>query len=64
MKQQRLRRVPGDLACSLDQPIGIVYDEINSKYTVKLLVNGTADWIHMIGPIGIYYIHKLDLHIV
>jgi hypothetical protein len=50
------RPVPGDTCGNIDQPIGFNDDG------PTLCIKGSADWIHMIGPIGIYYIHQLDIH--
>ncbi len=51
-----LRPTPGKISCSIGAPFGF------DKSGPTLDVRGSADWIHMIGPVGVFYIYQLDLH--
>jgi len=57
MKRAPYRRVPGKTSGNIDQPIAF-----DKEGKPSLCIKGSADWIHMIGPIGIYYIYQLDVH--
>jgi hypothetical protein len=59
MSRSPFRRIPYNTSGNMDQPIGFTED---GKPT--LCIKGSADWIHMIGPIGIYYLYQLDIHCV
>lgn len=53
------RRVPtNEESASLDCPFG--FDKNGSP---KLLLDGSAAWIHFASPLGIYYVHATDLHL-
>jgi hypothetical protein len=59
IRASRLRRVPiGDDPSNLDCPFA--FDKSGSP---SLAIDNSAAWVHMIGPIGVYYIHALDIHI-
>jgi hypothetical protein len=59
MNSTRLRRVPiGDDPSNLDCPF-----DFDNSGSPKLTIDNSAAWVHMIGPIGVYYIHALDIHI-
>lgn len=50
-------RIPtSEYAGTMDCPF-----KIDKQGKVALRIDGSAEWIHMIGPIGIYYIHQLDI---
>lgn len=52
------RRVPtNEEPSNLDCPFSC-----NAENKVSLAVEGSAAWIHMAGPIGVYYVHALDVH--
>jgi hypothetical protein len=55
ISDRRRRRVPGVEARKLDCPWSLISKKI------ILDVGNTAQWIDMIGPIGIYYIHATDI---
>jgi hypothetical protein len=52
-----MRRVPGREDSRISQPF-----KVDDKGSADLCIEGSATWIHMIGPIGVYYIHKTDIH--
>ncbi len=55
--ESHLRRVPGASTDKMDCPFAL------DKYgKPKLVIEGSSHWIHMMGPIGIYYIHRSDIH--
>jgi hypothetical protein len=57
IKNFKFRKIPDQHPNSINQPIGF-----NKDGSPTLLVKGSADWIHMIGHVGVYYIYQLDLH--
>jgi hypothetical protein len=57
MEGSMFRHIPDNTSGNMDQPISFTED---GKPT--LCIKGSADWIHMIGPIGVYYIYLLDIH--
>jgi hypothetical protein len=57
IKSHVFRKVPANRANELDQPF-----DFNKDGKPTLLINSSANWIWMIGHIGIYYIHQLDIH--
>ena len=57
ISEKYARRVPGSDPGQLDCPF-----EFGKSGQPSLAIDGTAQWIEMIGPIGIYYIQRTDIH--
>ena len=56
------RQVPGESAGKLACPFRAVKRDSESGWCYSVAKLQTADWLHMAGPLGIFYISQSDLH--
>jgi hypothetical protein len=58
---ERARRIPGEHTGKLGCPFKTTYDK-DGKRKFSLRKMQSSDWMHLAGPIGIYYIEMTDIH--